>query len=274
MTAERLGELFAATRAERRAALLPYLTAGLPDPSRSVELFAAMADGGADGFEVGLPYSDPLMDGPVIQHAASRALDAGTSLDVGLDLVARIVAETGKQALAMTYVNPVLRAGPERFAARLADAGASGAIIADLPFDEAGPIQEALAGRGLGLVMFAAPTTDDARLRRLAAAGPLFVYGVADLGVTGERAELGDRVANLARRVRLVTTAPLVLGVGISTPEQAAAAATLADGIIVGSALVRRVLEAGSVEEAAESLRAAVADLRAAVGLRSPDPLP
>ncbi len=271
MTADRFAELFAATRAERRAALLPYLTAGLPDPGRSVELFTAMADGGADGFEVGIPYSDPLMDGPVIQQAATRALAAGTSLDVGLDLVGRIVEATGKPAVAMTYVNPVLRAGAETFAARLADTGASGAIIADLPFDEAGPIHEALAERGLGLVMFAAPTTDDARLRRLAAAGPLFVYGVADLGVTGERERVGDHVADLARRVRLVTTAPLVLGVGISTPDQAAAVAPLADGVIVGSALVRRVLESASVEAAAESLRAAVRDLRAA--LESGDPL-
>ncbi len=266
MTAERLGELFATTRAERRAALLPYLTAGLPDPSRSLEMFAAMAEGGADGFEIGIPYSDPLMDGPVIQQAASRALAAGTSLDVGLDLVGHIVAATGKPALAMTYVNPVLRIGAARFAARLADAGASGAIIADLPFDEAEPIRDELAERELGLVMFAAPTTDDARLRRLAAARPLFVYGVADLGVTGERAQVGGHVADLARRVRLVTTAPLVLGVGISTPEQAAALGPLADGIIVGSALVRRVMEAASVDEAAESLRAAVADLRSALG--------
>ncbi len=266
MTADRFDALFAAARADGRTAFLPYLTAGLPDPEASVELFAALAEGGADGFEVGIPYSDPLMDGPVVQAAAARALAAGTSLDVGLDVVRRVVEATGKPALAMTYVNPVLRLGPAEFAVRLAATGASGAVIADLPFDEAGPIQEALAAHGLGLVLFAAPTTDDARLRDLAAADPLFVYGVADLGVTGERKEVGGRVTELARRIRLVTTAPLVLGVGISTPEQAASVAPLADGVIVGSALVRRVLEAESTAAAAEALRAAAGDLAAALG--------
>ncbi len=275
MTADRFAELFAAARAEGRTALLPFMTAGLPGPDRSVELFEAMAEAGADAFEVGIPYSDPLMDGPVVQEAGRRALAAGTSLDVGLGLVERIAAATGKPLLAMTYVNPVLRIGAAEFAARLAGAGASGAVIVDLPFDEAPPFREALAERGLGLVMFAAPTTDDARLRMLAAADPLFVYGVADLGVTGEREKVGDHVAGLARRIRLVTTAPLVLGVGISTPAQAATVAPLADGVIVGSALVRRVLEAESVEAAAESLRAAVGELAEAVRRNpSSDPLP
>ncbi len=265
MASDGFDALFAGAREARRTALLPFLTAGLPDPKASVELFAAMADAGADGFEVGIPYSDPLMDGPVIQEAGRRALAAGTSLDVGLDVVARVVAATGKPTLAMTYVNPVLRVGAAEFAARLAATGAAGAILADLPFDEAVPIQEALAAEGLGLVMFAAPTTDDTRLRRLAEARPLFIYGVADLGVTGERVAVGDRVAGLARRVRAVTTLPLVLGVGISTPEQAAAVGGYADGVIVGSALVRRVLEAAGLPAAAEALAGAVGELAAAL---------
>lgn len=265
MGAEALAELFAACRAEGRAALLPYLTAGLPEPASSPRLFAAMAEAGADAFEVGIPYSDPLMDGPVIQEAAQRALAAGTSREVGIDVAARVAADTARPVLVMTYVNPVLAAGPETFATRVASAGAAGVIVADLPFDEAGPIGAALDAAGVGLVLFAAPTTTEDRLARIAAARPAFVYGVADLGVTGERAAASDRVEELASRVRAATDAPLVLGVGISTPEQAAAAAQVADGVIVGSALVRRVLEAPGPEQAAESLREAVSALAAAM---------
>ncbi len=265
MSAERVVDLFAACRAEGRAALLPYLTAGLPDPDHSVELFAAMADAGADGFEVGIPYSDPLMDGPVVQEAGSRALAGGTSMEGGLRIAGEVVAATGKPVLVMTYANPVLRVGPEAFAARAAAAGISGVIIADLPVDEAGPIQSAVEAVGLGMVLFAAPTTDEARLRQVVAADPLFVYGVAEMGVTGERDRSGGHVEGLVARLRALTTLPLVLGVGISTPEQAAAAGSLADGVIVGSALVRRVLEADSPAAAAGELRSAVSELAAAL---------
>ena len=248
-----------------RTALLPYLTAGLPTPAASPDLFAAMAEAGADAFEIGIPYSDPLMDGPVIQQASSAALAAGTDLKQAMGVVEAVVGRTGRPALAMTYANVVFRTGPDEFCRRLAEAGASGLIVPDMPVEEAAPVREAAATHGLGLVLFVAPTSSDARIAAVAALDPVFIYGVAEMGVTGERAESSGRATELAARVRAATDVPLVLGVGISTASQAAAAGEVADGVIVGTAIVRRVLEAKTPEEAATSLRSAVAELRAAL---------
>lgn len=245
--------------------LLPYMTAGLPNEEVSPDLFAAMADAGADGFEIGIPYSDPLMDGPVIQKASQEALEAGIDVDAALRVVEKVAHRTGLPCLAMTYANVVFRIGLEAFCARLASAGAQGVIVPDLPVEEADPVLGAAAASGLGVVLFVAPTTGEDRIRAVAARDPAFIYGVAELGVTGEREKSSGRAVELSRRVRAVTDIPLVLGVGISTPEQAAEAARVADGVIVGSALVRRVLEAASPENAAKSLNEAVRDLRAAL---------
>lgn len=253
MSRRQLEELFASARAERRALFLPFMTAGLPDPESSVGIFEAMDS--ADGYEVGIPYSDPLMDGPTIQEAGQRALRAGTDLAGGLDIASGVVASTGKPALIMTYSNVIFQVGPERFAKRSAAAGAAGVIVADLPLEESIPIRDALNEAGVGMVLFVAPTTTDERIERVAAAEPLFIYGVAEMGVTGEREESGGRIARLSERVRRVTDTPLVLGVGITTPDHARAAALHGDGVIVGSALVRRVLDAPTPEAA----RAAVA---------------
>jgi tryptophan synthase alpha chain len=258
-----LAGLFATAAAEGRAVLMPYMMAGLPEPGASPDLFAAMADAGADAFEVGIPYSDPLMDGPVIQRAGSAALAAGTTLAEGLRITAAVKERTGLPCIVMTYSNPVMHAGPAAFATRLAEAGADAVIVADLPVDEAAPVSSAVEAAGMGLVLFAAPTTSDERLRKVAEADPPFVYGIAEMGVTGERATASRRAAGLAARVRAVTDVPLVLGVGISTPEAARAAASIADGVIIGSALVRRVLEAGEAGRAARSLGEAVAAFRA-----------
>jgi tryptophan synthase alpha chain len=257
--------LFAETKQESRAALLPYLMAGVPDAATSADLFVAMSEAGADGFEIGLPYADPLMDGPVIQTAGSLALAAGATLESGFAVAGEVVERTGKPCAVMTYTNPVLRVGPGEFAARAADAGVAAVIIADLPVDEAGPFREAAAAHEVGLVLFAAPTTTDERLRRVVAAAPPFVYGIAEMGVTGERSESGGLAARLTARIRALTDLPVVLGVGISGPEAAATAAHLADGVIVGSALVRRVLEAPDGGAAAADLRAAVSELAAAM---------
>ncbi len=262
---DRLDLLFAEVRAADRSALLPFMTAGLPDPKTTVGLFEAMAQAGADGFEVGIPYSDPLMDGPTIQAGNRRALAAGLTLARGFEIVGRVVEATDKPVLVMTYANPVFRLGPEVFAERCRLAGASGVIVADLPLEEAGPVQAAVEGEGLGMVLFVAPTTSDERIERIAAAGPVFIYGVADLGVTGERPDGGRRAENLSARVRAVTDLPLVLGVGISTPEQARALRPSAEGIIVGSALVRRVLEAADPGTAVASVRGAVGELAEAL---------
>ncbi|MGH8935035.1 MAG: tryptophan synthase subunit alpha [Acidimicrobiia bacterium] len=267
MSAERLAGLFEEVRREGRPALLPYLTAGLPDLESSPALFRAMAEAGADGFEVGLPYSDPLMDGPTIQAAAARALAGGVRWEDALQVVEAVVSGTGKPTVVMTYANPVFLVGVERFAVRAAQAGASGIIVADLPVEEAESVQAAAEAAGLGLALFVAPTTHDARLVGVAARKPAFIYGVADLGVTGERERPGDRAELLASRVRAVTDLPLVMGVGISTPEQVRALVGTVDGVIVGSALVRRVLNAAGPDQAADSLRAAVGELAAALRL-------
>lgn len=263
--AERLRRLFAEAEAADRAVLLPYMTAGLPDPDASVDLFVAMAEAGADGFEVGIPYADPLMDGPIIQAAGAAALAAGTSLHGSLDIVAKVVEATGKPVIVMTYVNPVLHVGPAEFARRVAAAGGCGIIVADLPADEADTVWAATENEGLGMVLFAAPTTDDERLAAIASRRPAFVYAIADLGVTGIRATASARAESLSGRIRAVSDVPIVLGVGISTPDQARAAAAIADGVIVGSALVERVLAAAGPAAAAAELATAVRDLAAAM---------
>jgi tryptophan synthase alpha chain len=247
-----------------RAALLPYLTAGLPTPGDSIDLFRAMVDAGADAFEVGIPYSDPLMDGPVIMRASEVALAAGADATRALAVLEQ-VAGLGTPTLAMTYANPVMQSGWETYCRRLAGVGAAGIIIPDLPFEEAGPLLEAGVAAGVGVVLFVSPTTDPDRMMKVAKAEPEFIYGVSDLGVTGERQAVSEHVAGLSARVRAITEVPLVLGVGISTPEQVQAVRHLADGVIVGTALVRRVLEATSAPEAARALFDAVRDLRAAL---------
>lgn len=262
---QQLDRLFAAVRSQQRAALLPYLTAGLPDADTSVALFEAMADAGADGFEIGIPYSDPLMDGPVIAEAGARSLASGTTMTTALEIARTVSRSTAKPILLMTYTNPVLRRGIEAFMKDAAANGAAGVIIADLPVEESQPFRDAAQRAGLGMALFAAPTTSDRRLARIASARPAFIYGVASLGVTGERVTLSDRAHLLSRRIRSITSVPLVMGVGISTPAQAAAAAAGSDGVIVGSALVRRVLDAPNVSEAISEVATAVRDLAAAL---------
>jgi tryptophan synthase alpha chain len=247
-----------------RTALLPYLTAGLPTPADSIELFRAMVDAGADAFEVGIPYSDPLMDGPVIMRASEVALAAGTTASVAWAVLEKVAA-LGKPTLAMTYANPVMQTGWEAYCRRLSGAGAAGVIIPDLPLEEAGPLLQAGTATGVGVVLFVSPTTDPIRMEQVVRAEPEFIYGVSDLGVTGEREHVSHHVAGLSARVRAMTEVPLVLGVGLSSPEQVRAVRHLADGVIVGTALVRRVLEAGSPREAAGALSEAVAALRAAL---------
>jgi tryptophan synthase alpha chain len=260
-----LESLFAEVRSSGRTALLPFMTAGLPSLSTSVELFAAMAESGADAFEVGIPYSDPMMDGPTIQAGNQRALAGGVTVENGLEIVSAVVERTGKPVLVMTYANPIFRIGPEVFAEQCRAAGASGLIVADLPLEEAAAIQQPIEATGLGMVLFAAPTSSDLRLEAIAAANPVFIYGIADLGVTGERRGPSSRARELAARVRTVTGLPLVMGVGISTPDQARSLAGEADGIIVGSALVRRVLQAPDEQAALADVRRAMVDLAGAL---------
>ena len=265
---ERLAAMFAEAGADGRAVLLPYMTAGIPDGETSASIFEAMAS--ADGFELGIPYADPLMDGPVIAAAGRESIALGMTVRRAIELVEEVATGTGKPVIVMTYTNPVLSFGVDDFLGAISAAGAAGLIVADLPVEEAGPYLEAARGHGIGMALFVAPTTTEARLASIAAEAPAFLYGIATLGVTGERAHLAATATALAERVRAVTEVPLVLGVGISTPEQAAAAGAVADGVIVGSALVRTVTEASSSGEAALAVSQAVDALAAALrGVKS-----
>jgi tryptophan synthase alpha chain len=240
-----------------RPLLAPYITGGLG--SGWLDVVRAVADAGADAIEIGIPFSDPIMDGRTIQEASQRALDLGAT-------PAKVVAEAAQldvnvPLVVMTYYNVVARAGTERFATQLADAGIDGAIVPDLPLDELDGWGDAAGAAGVETVLLAAPTTPDDRLRAICDRSRGFVYGVSLLGVTGERTTLSDEAAEMGRRCKATTDLPVLLGVGISTPQQAVAAAKAADGVIVGSALVRRVLTGGGPDAAGRY----VAELRTAL---------
>jgi tryptophan synthase alpha chain len=218
-----------------------------------------MAEAGADAVEVGLPYSDPVMDGPTIQEASVRALRRGTTpTSVLADLRA---VEVPVPVVAMTYCNLVLRAGTRRFASELAGAGARGAIVPDLPLEESGDWEEDAGAEGVETVLLAAPVTPDDRLSRICERSHGFVYGVNLMGVTGERAGLAASSAVLAKRLKGFTDKPVIMGFGISGPDQAVAAAAWSDGVVVASALMSAALQGASIEEVAQ----AVAAIRAAL---------
>jgi tryptophan synthase alpha chain len=242
---ERLEGRLDALRREGRAALVAYGVAGFPDLEGSLAAFRAMAEAGADVLEVGPPYSDPLIDGPVIQRAVTAALDAGTRLDDVLGLVNELTAGVDAPVVLLVYYNLVAHRGPKRFAAELAAAGACGAVVPDLPPEEAGEWLEASRAAGIAPVFLAAPTSSDTRLAAVAEAGRGFVYAQASLGVTGLRASLAAGIGELVGRVRAHTDLPVCAGIGVSNADQAAAVASFADGAIVGTALVRRLADAG-----------------------------
>ncbi len=261
-----VGDVLAACRAEGRGALIGYLPVGYPDVPRSVEALTAMVDAGVDIVEVGVPYSDPLMDGPVIQHAAERALAAGTRVDDVFTATAAVAA-AGAPALVMTYWNIVLRRGVDAFARALADGGASGMITPDLIPDEAADWIAASDVHGLDRVFLVAPSSTRERLVTATAACRGFVYAASTMGVTGTRASVGSAAEGLVARTREVTDIPVCVGLGVSNGVQAADVGRFADGVIVGSALVRALTEAPTFTDGIRDLRAAVADL--AAGVRS-----
>lgn len=261
-----LSDVLAGARAEGRAALIGYLPAGYPSVEGSIEAMTAMVRGGVDVVEVGLPYSDPLMDGPVIQRAVEAALDRGTTTDDVLTTV-RGVAATGAPTLVMSYWNPIERYGARRFAEGLRAAGGAGTITPDLTPDEAGTAPSDWLGAtdetGLDRVFLVAPSSTDERIRWTTQHCRGFVYAASLMGVTGARSSVGASAAALVERVRAVTDVPVCVGLGVSTGDQAAEIASYADGVIVGSAFVRAVLDAASPAEgvaAAEKLAAELAD--------------
>lgn len=253
-----LETVFTACREEGRAALICYLPAGFPDNQTSREAMVAMVDAGADIVEVGVPYTDPLMDGPVIQDAADRALEAGFRVR---DLLGNVeaVAGAGGVPVVMSYWNPILRYGPERFAADLAGAGGAGLITPDLIPDEAGQWMSAAQTHALAPIFLVAPSSTDARLAMTTAACRGFVYAASTMGVTGARTSVGGGARELVERTRRTTDLPICVGLGVSTGDQAAEVASFADGVIVGSALVRTLSEGAGTDLG--PLRALTAEL-------------
>lgn len=261
---ERIAAAFASARAQRRAALMPYMVAGFPDLDAAAAVIDAYADAGADLIELGVPYSDPLADGPVIHAAASAALAAGTTFEDAMALCQRVSGRL--PVLPMVYANVALTLGPERFAAALERAGAAGAIIPDLPPGEDDVVAAALMARGLAPIGFVAPTTAPERRERIAADAVGFTYVVSLAGVTGERDELPPELEELVAAVRDASPAPAAVGFGIATPEHAAAVGAMADGVIIGTRLVRAVADAGSRDAAVDAVSSFLSETRVALG--------
>ncbi|HEX9552941.1 MAG TPA: tryptophan synthase subunit alpha [Streptosporangiaceae bacterium] len=264
-TASRVGAAFGRAAAAGRSALVGYLPAGFPSVPGAIEAAKAMARAGADIVEIGLPYSDPLMDGPVIQEAVHRALESGVRVTDVLHTV-EAVSSAGVPVLVMTYWNPVDRYGVAAFARDLAGAGGCGLITPDLPPEEAGPWLDAAAEEELDPVFLVAPSSSQERIKLITSACGGFVYAASVMGITGARSAVGEGAAGLVERVRRCTTLPVAVGLGVSTAAQAAEVAQYADGVIVGSAFVKRLLSAADPAAGC----AGVADLAAelAAGLR------
>jgi tryptophan synthase alpha chain len=239
----RLDDLFATCRAENRAALIGYLPVGFPSYQVSVDAMLAMVEGGVDAVEVGVPYTDPGMDGPVIQVAVDAALRAGSRVSQVFDAVRAVSAVA--PTVVMGYWNPVEKYGPARFAKDLKAAGGSGAITPDLIPEEAGPWLEAARAEDLDPVFLVAPSSTDARISVVGATNRGFVYVASTMGVTGTRATVGNRAEELVARTRALTDLPLCVGLGVSNGDQAAEVAAYADGVIVGSAFVRALQDEG-----------------------------
>jgi tryptophan synthase alpha chain len=262
--ATRITKRFDALRHAGELGLVAYITAGDPSLEASEHIVLALAEAGADVIELGVPFSDPVADGPVIQRASERALRSGTTLTGVLDLVKRLRAKTQAPLLLFTYYNPVLQLGLEKFAASAADAGADGALITDITPEEADEYRRAMRTRGLDTVFLAAPTSTDARLKLIAEASTGFLYVISRTGVTGEKAQLAEELPALVRRVRAATPLPIAVGFGISLPEHVSLLGGLADAAVVGSALVAEIEKAKSVEDAATAVAAKTRALKEA----------
>jgi tryptophan synthase alpha chain len=242
----RLQETFAQLRAAGRPGLVAYITAGDPDLARTEGVLRALDRAGADVVEVGVPFSDPLADGPVIQRATERALASGTTLTGVLELIARLRSALRMPVVVFSYANPILRIGAERFADLARDAGVDGVLVLDLPIEEAGEFRAMLGARGIDTILLLSPTTSDSRLRQAAALGSGFLYAISRLGVTGARDTLADGAEEMVRRIRAVSDLPVALGFGISKPEHVRRVGRWADAAVVGSALVSVIAEASA----------------------------
>jgi tryptophan synthase alpha chain len=265
----RLTETFAQLRREQRPGLVTYTTAGDPDASRSAEILKALDRAGADVIEVGVPFSDPLADGPVIQRATERALAAGGNLKTSLKIIAGIRPHVSAPIVVFSYANPLLRLGTAEFARQAASAGVDGVLALDLPIEEAGEFRETMAASGIDTIFLLSPTTTDARIRKAGALGRGFLYGISRLGVTGARDQVAAGAAPMVRRIRALTSLPIALGFGISRPEHVAEVGAYADAAVVGSALVSLIAEAGRSPDLISRVEAYVRELRTACRERS-----
>jgi len=260
----RLAKRFAELRASGEMGLVAYITAGDPSLDATHKFVLALAAAGADVIELGVPFSDPVADGPVIQRASERALQAGTTLAGVLTLVKSLREKTDVPIVLFSYFNPVLQMGLEKFGDAASAAGADGVLITDLTPDEAGEYRRAMTSRGLDTIFLAAPTSTDERLALIAEATRGFLYLISRTGVTGTKDQLADELPALARRVRRVTKLPIAIGFGISLPGHVSVLGGLADAAVVGSALVEEIERAGSIAEAAAALAARVKLLKGA----------
>jgi tryptophan synthase alpha chain len=261
--AERIAAAFQAAKAEGRAALMPYMMAGYPDRETSVAVAHAYAES-ADLVELGVPFSDPLADGPTIHAAGTKALEGGATLETALEICREISEQV--PVVFMVYANMVLaHGGAEAFAERVLSVGAAGAIVPDLPLEEAEPVREAFAAVELALVPLVAPTTPAERRARICASAQGFVYVVSTVGTTGERDELPPELSDLVVATKGDAEVPVAVGFGIGTPDQAAQVGEVADGVIVGSRLVRAAGEAAGPQAAADAVGAFLRDSRAAL---------
>jgi tryptophan synthase alpha chain len=241
----RLAETFARLRESGGPGLVTYITAGDPDLLRTEGILRALDRAGADVVEVGIPFSDPLADGPVIQRATERALAARTTLVGVLEMLRRIRPELRMPVVLFSYANPILRIGAERFADLAKDAGVDGVLVLDLPIEESEDFRRILTARGIDTILLLSPTTSDERLRTAARLGSGFLYAISRLGVTGVRSEIADGAEDMVRRIRSVSQLPVALGFGISKPDHVRQVGQWADAAVVGSALVNVIADAG-----------------------------
>ena len=260
-----IGATLAVLKREGQTALVPFLTAGDPDLATTEELIHTLVEAGADLIELGMPFSDPMADGPTIQAASERALAAGTTLQDVLDLVTRVRLRTNVPIILMGYYNPVFHFGQAAFAAAAASAGVDGLLLVDVPAEEAGEIHEELKNNGIDLIALLAPTTPPERMRRLAASGEGYLYYVSMTGVTGTKRIDAAAIADEVRKIQEQSPVPVAVGFGISTPADASAVARFADAVVVGSALVKIIATHGTGKDLLPEVRTFIRSLKEGV---------
>ena len=267
----RIAATFEALRRDKRTGLVTYVTAGDPNLALSGDVLRALDRAGADLLEVGIPFSEPLADGPVIQRATERALAAGSTASRVLDLVGQLRTAIRAPIVLFSYANPILRMGTDLFADRAKAAGVDGVLVLDLPIEEADGFRDAMASRGIDTIFLLSPTTTDARIRAAAQLGSGFLYGISRLGVTGARDVVADGAQALASRIRAATPLPLALGFGISHPDHVRQIGQWADAAVVGSGLVGVIAEAGMQPDLVERVESYVRWLKGEAGGDSHD---